>query len=127
YAHKKTTVVPNGIDVAQFRPDASARARLRSEWGIGDEQCVVGLVARLDPMKDHANFLHAATQVLQSRRDVRFVCVGDGPPEYRRSLEVLAASLGLDSRLSWIAARPDVWRVYNALDVAVLSSCFGEG
>jgi glycosyltransferase involved in cell wall biosynthesis len=127
YARDKTTVVPNGIDVRHFRPDAAARTELRREWGIREGESLVGLVARLDPMKDHATFLHAAAQVIGSGRKVRFVCVGDGPSEYRETLQALATSLQIGSRLCWIGARADVWRVYNALDVAVLSSSFGEG
>jgi glycosyltransferase involved in cell wall biosynthesis len=127
YPHAPTVVVPNGISLEHFRPDAAARAEMRREWGIRTDEYVVGLVARLDPMKDHSNFLRAAAHVLQSRTDVRFACIGDGPPEYRRSLEALAKSLGLHARVFWVKARPDVWRVYNALDVAVLSSAFGEG
>jgi glycosyltransferase involved in cell wall biosynthesis len=127
YPHATSVVVPNGISLDDFRPDASARAELRREWGIRHDEHLVGLVARLDPMKDHSNFLRAAAQVLASRSDVRFVCVGEGPSEYRRRLEILTTSLGLRGRVCWVNARPDVWRVYNALDVAVLSSAFGEG
>jgi glycosyltransferase involved in cell wall biosynthesis len=127
YPHAATVVVPNGISLEDFRPDACARAELRREWGIRADERLVGLVARLDPMKDHPNFLRAAVQVLKTRSDVRFVCVGDGVPEYRHQLEALTTSLGLQGRVCWVNAWPDVWRVYNALDVAVLSSAFGEG
>jgi glycosyltransferase involved in cell wall biosynthesis len=127
YPHAATVVVPNGISLDDFRPDACARADLRREWGIRPDERLVGIVARLDPMKDHSNFLRAAAQILQFRVDTRFVCIGDGPPQYRRQLETLAISLGLRGRVRWVHARSDVWRVYNALDVAVLSSAFGEG
>ena len=127
YPHATTVVVPNGISLEHFRPDAAARTEMRREWGIRNDEYVIGIVARLDPMKDHSNFLRAAAHVIQSRTDVRFVCIGDGPVGYRRWLEALATSLGLHARVLWVNARPDVWRVYNALDVAVLSSAFGEG
>src|SRR5207253_71467 len=58
----------------------------------------------------------------KERKNVRFVCVGDGPPEYRRTLEALAEQLGLNEFLIWNAARADMSAVYNGLDVLVSSS-----
>lgn len=123
----RLVVIPNGIDTARFRPDPHARAELRREWGVGDREKVVGVVARLDVMKDHPNFLRAAARVSESHPGTRFVCVGGGAGHYREELRALATTLGLDRRLHWVDLRDDVWRVYNALDVAVLSSAFGEG
>jgi len=123
----RAIVIPNGIDLTRFKPDESARKQLRAEWGIDGNRPLVGIVARLDVMKDHSNFLRAAALVLQARPDTRFVCVGGGIPEYRDKLRRLNSSLGLDGCVMWADLRTDVWRVYNALDVAVLSSAFGEG
>jgi glycosyltransferase involved in cell wall biosynthesis len=127
YPCARMTVIPNGVDSQQFRRSASARSEIRAEWGIAPDQKLVGIVGRLDPMKDHSNFLRAAAQVAASRTDVRFVCVGDGPPAYRASLEALGIELGLADCLQWAGARNDMWRVYNALDMAVSASAFGEG
>jgi glycosyltransferase involved in cell wall biosynthesis len=123
---EKMIVIPNGIDTLRFRPDAEARARVRGEWRVGEGEKLIGLVARLDPMKDHPTFLRAAAEYSRERPDVRFVCVGDGPPDYSHELRELAASSGLDGRLIWAGKRADTPAVYNALDVAV-SSSYGEG
>ncbi len=124
---QKTTMVPNGIDVSRFRPDTGAREKLRSEWGIEEAERVIGLVGRLDPRKDHPTFLTAASMLAGERKDVRFVCVGDGPPEYRRRLQSLGESLGLKDRLIWTGARADMAAVYNAMDLLTSASAFGEG
>ena len=52
YPPERLIVVPNGIDVGGFRPDADARERTRKEWGFGEQERVIGLVGRLDPMKE---------------------------------------------------------------------------
>jgi glycosyltransferase involved in cell wall biosynthesis len=127
YPSERMTVIPNGVDSQQFRRSDSARSEIRDAWGIAADQKLVGIVGRLDPMKDHPNFLRAAAMVAASRQDLRFVCVGDGPPAYRASLEALAIELGVADRLLWAGARTDMWRVYNALDLAVSASAFGEG
>jgi glycosyltransferase involved in cell wall biosynthesis len=127
YPANRMVVIPNGIDSERYKPDPVARNELRRQWAIGNDELLVGLVARLDPMKDHDTFLRAAAAVGGHRPDVRFVCVGDGPEPYRSRLRALASDLGLDERLMWAGPHIDMTNVYNALDLAVLSSRWGEG
>jgi len=122
----RMTVIPNGIDTERFKTDAVARKRLRAEWGIAENEILIGLVARLDPMKDHPTFLRAAATLAQERLDVRFVCVGDGSEPYKGELHRLASELGLDGRLIWTGTRHDMPAVCSALDIAT-SSSYGEG
>ena len=100
---------------------------MRLEWGIAECEKLIGQVGRLDPMKDHSTFLKAAALLAHERKDVRFVCVGEGPTGYRDELYSLAKTLGLASRLIWAGSRRDMPAVYNAFDVAVSSSRWGEG
>lgn len=127
FPSERVRVVENGIDTERFRPDAQGRERVRREWGVRDDERLVGLAARLDVMKDHRNFLHACARLAASRANVRFVCVGGGPAAYRDELHAYAAQLGIASRLIWAGVRADMPCVYNALDVASSSSSFGEG
>ncbi len=123
----KMLVVPNGIDTETFCPNPQSRLRVRAEWGVGENEMLVGLVGRVDPMKDHRTFLSAAALLVADRENVRFVCVGDGPDGYRQELVTLSEHLGLSSRLSWFPGTSDMPAVYSALDVTCSSSGFGEG
>jgi glycosyltransferase involved in cell wall biosynthesis len=78
-------------------------------------------------MKDHPNFLRAAARVAGSRNEVRFICIGSGPASYREALLAEARALGLERRMIWTGSRDDMPKVYNALDIVVSSSAFGEG
>jgi glycosyltransferase involved in cell wall biosynthesis len=120
-------VVPNGIDAQAMRPDPMAGRTQRRAWDISDDAFVIGCVARFDPMKDHATFLAAAAEFARAHSDARFVCVGSGPPAYRDDIRALAGSLGLDRCLVWAGEMHDLRGVYNAFDIATLSSAFGEG
>ncbi len=122
----KTIVVANGIDTERFKPLHEEGARTRKEWNVEPHEKLIGLVARLDPMKDHPTFLRAASLIAKKRHNVKFVCVGDGPENYEQELYRLAISSGLEGRLIWAGARKDMPSVYNAFNVAVLSS-YGEG
>jgi glycosyltransferase involved in cell wall biosynthesis len=120
-------VIPNGIDTARFHPDPTKRDLARSELGLRDGELAVGIVARLDPMKDHPIFLQAARLVADRRPDVRFFCVGTGPEPYAARLREQAQALGLAERVTWTGAVDWMDAVYNGLDLLVSSSRFGEG
>ena len=115
-------VIPNGIDTDRFVPDRSAGAVLRRDWGVQRDEMLVGLVARLDPVKDHPTFLEMAARLATARKDVRFVCVGGGPEAYRTELQQMAERLGVADRVTWAGPRTDMVKVYNALDNACLCS-----
>ena len=119
------TVITNGIDTERFKPDAAARARVREGWGVAENEILIGLMARLDPMKDHSTFLRTAAMLARERPDVRFVCVGNGPGSYKAELHRLATELELNGKLIWAGARRDMPAVFNALDIA--SSSYSEG
>lgn len=123
---RKIAVVPNGFDCERFRPDPGGRIHQRRGWGLPADAPLVGMVARLDPVKNHACFLRAAARVAAVRGDVRFVIVGDGEPGYRRDLVRIAGELGLSGRVTWAGEARVTSAVYSAVDVAVLSSNVGE-
>lgn len=122
----KIVVIPNGIDTARFCPNLEARERIRAQWEVGMEEDLIGLVGRLDPMKDHETFLQAAALLLREQQQVRFVCVGDGASDYRAALQDRANVLGLSDYIMWVGAQSQMADVYNALDLLVNSS-YGEG
>jgi len=127
YPGDRMVCIPNGIDTAHFRPDPESGRACRNEWDAGHGVRLIGHVGRLDPMKDHPTFLAAAARLARERGDVRFVCVGAGPPAYAAELQRKAQELGLASRLVWAGSRDDMPAVFNALDLFASSSCFGEG
>ncbi len=123
----KLAVVPNAVDSDKFRPDIRASRALRDEWEVGNDEYIVGLVGRLDPMKDHPNFVAAAEIVLQERSDVIFVCVGGGSDEkYEAQVKLRAQRLVDSGRFLFLGFRNDLPGIYSAIDVTVLSS-YGEG
>ncbi len=127
YAAARFDVVPNGIDTERFRPCAAARFALRDRWGIRSDDLLIGIAARLDPMKGHSTLLHAIRQISVGRPGVKLVCVGSGPPAYVRYLQDLSNALGLGSRVLWVGEMPEMSEVYPSFDIACSASSFGEG
>lgn len=120
YAADRMLVIPNGFDLDSFRPDPEARAALRSELGLPAEALLIGMAARLDPVKDHATFLAAARRLLATT-SAHFVLCGSGiTPEDPDSEALPWRALGC--RLHRLGRREDMPRIHAALDVAVSSS-----
>ena len=122
YPKNKMSVVRNGIDTERFFPDRSLGRGLRAEWGVHEDQKLIGMVGRIDPVKDYPNFLRAAALLIRERPEVRFVCVGGGPDTYMSEYSELAHSLHLQGVLIWAGEQTEMSQVYNALDMLVLSS-----
>jgi len=115
-------VIRLGFDLAPFLDDsrrAERRAALRSEWGIGADEQLVTLTARLVPIKRVDRFLRVARR-LTDHKDMRFVVVGDG--ELRDELIASPDAQALGDRLIWAGFRRGMADVYFASDVVMLTS-----
>lgn len=124
---RRISVIPNGVDTDVFRPVPDAPRRLREELGLSPGTRLVGMVARLHPVKGHELFIRAAAVLVRQAAGgppVRFLIVGGGEPSYRRQLEELSQGLGLGASLLFLGEREDVPEVLSGLDVAVVPSRF---
>ncbi|HEX6980165.1 MAG TPA: glycosyltransferase [Alphaproteobacteria bacterium] len=124
---ERMVVIRNGIDLAEFRRDPAAGRRLRVEWGVPPDAMLLGVVARLDPMKGHEIFLRAFASVALKNANLRTVIVGGDPTGVRARLATLSSELGVADRVVWAGARTDMAAVYSALDGLCLPSIYGEG
>nr|QNO46841.1 D-inositol-3-phosphate glycosyltransferase [Methanosarcinales archaeon ANME-2c ERB4] len=113
----------NGIDSQKFGRTHSGKL-IRRELGITDDQPVIGIVARLDPIKNHACLIRAMKIIVTSLSRTVLLIIGDGA--LRSELEGLTADLGLQNHVKFLGARSDIPELLSVMDVFVLSS-FSEG
>jgi len=126
FPRARMVVIPNGIDTDRFRPAPAVRARMRAHWGLAPSDIAIGVLARLDPMKDHGNFIRAAAMLGGHEPRARFLCVGEGSPAIIGQLTRLAEELGLGDRLRF-TGRHAAAEALPAFDICCSSSAFGEG
>jgi glycosyltransferase involved in cell wall biosynthesis len=126
YDARKFVVLPNGFDLKQYRPDSKGRREARQELGVGDDEILIGLVARIDPVKDHRGFVRAAALLARRHPNARFLFCGEGTTPSNRELADAIDGAALRDRFLLLGARDDVPRIMNALDVATLCSASGE-
>ena len=116
----KVRAIGLGLELEQFVNDQVQRGKLRQDLHIAPEAPLIGIIARLAPIKGHTYFLEAARQVIEKHPYAQFVVVGDG--ELRGELEHYTDTLGIRSHVHFTGFRRDLPEIYADVDVVVLSS-----
>jgi glycosyltransferase involved in cell wall biosynthesis len=116
FRHLPSRVIYNGIALNQFayKPHEFLPKSLR-----------VGMVARLDPIKDHATLLLAWRRVLQVKPDWHLELAGDGP--LRPTLESLADQLGIRSNVTFLGWVSDIPALMTEWAMVAHSTTRSEG
>lgn len=122
YRESYSLVIPNGIDIDQFKPDAQARLDVRRELGIPSSTSLIGLIGRYDALKNHSGFIQAAMQLHQMMPEVHFLMAGKNVDEANQELKGVIEKSGLTNYCHLLGARDDIPRVTAALDLATLAS-----
>lgn len=111
---RPVTQIYNGIDTARYRPGPEGEA-VRRELRLASDAFLIGVVGRLDPIKDHVTLFRAFSQLHAADADALLLVVGDGPERAR-----LEAQAG--EGVVFLGDRQDVPELLRALDVFVLPS-----
>jgi glycosyltransferase involved in cell wall biosynthesis len=127
YHPREWRILPNGFDTDRFRPDEARAAAFRQTLGIAPSTPLIGLPARLDPMKDHDNFLDAAALLANDFPAARFVLIGRGLSPENADMASRIAERGLAGLVHLLGERDDMETVMTGLDIVTLCSAYGEG
>jgi glycosyltransferase involved in cell wall biosynthesis len=118
---RKCVVVPNGIDSAEFAPNAERREQMRSAMGVGEE--FIWLTAgRIVPAKDFPNLLRAFAQVRRSIPEAQLWIAGEGNPNRLKRASGFALVSGSLEQVRWLGLRRDLPALLDAADGFVLAS-----
>lgn len=125
YCDNRSFVVPNGFDLGLLKQDNDIRQQIRSEMGITPDIPVVGMVARLHPMKDHSNFFDAAQKLAKLDPRVIFVLAGRDVDWRNEAVAAMVRNLP-KKRVYLLGERDDIPKLMNIFDVLCTSSAWGE-
>jgi len=116
---EKVDVIHNGVDLAAFGPGLG-RAQAAAALGVPLQARVVGIVANLRPVKDHALFLRAARLVAARVPEAVFLLVGSGV--LREQLVAQVHALGIRDRVFFSDGRGAVVDYLSRMEIGCLSS-----
>lgn len=115
----RIVVINNGLDLEHFN-NSGDTLTLKKAIGIPSNVQVVGIVARLEPLKGHDMFLKAAKKIIGSLPQTHFLVVGDGIE--RKNLEQMCKELLIEKNVHFVGIIKYVPQIVQLFDVGVLSS-----
>jgi glycosyltransferase involved in cell wall biosynthesis len=113
------TIIYNGIDGDEFTREFD-RAEIIEELDISPDAKIIGIVARLDSIKNHRCLIKAMKKVAARFPDALLLVIGDGP--LRTELEELVSFVRLNNNIKFLGTRNDIPRLLSVLDIFVLCS-----
>jgi glycosyltransferase involved in cell wall biosynthesis len=114
----QSTLIPNIIAIPPME-EPPADVPQRQAWGFGPDDFVIGIVARLDPVKGHTLLLQALAQVHDVPR-MKLLIIGDGP--LRPKLEAETLRLGLAARVHFMGFQSNVQQLLPRIDCLCVAS-----
>lgn len=117
---KKLKTVHNCINTT-FPTKVWEDKDLLKDFGIQENEIVIGAVSRLHPEKGgYGTFFQAAGKILERIPGAKFLIVGGGPLE--ENLKELASTLGIEKSVVFTGFRRDLDRIYPLIDILVRPS-----
>lgn len=117
-------VIPVGTDFRPFEEQVDGNA-LRRELAIPQTSCIIGMIGRFMPQKNHAFALDVAAALIRKNPDTHFLLIGDGPlvEEARDQARVL----GIEKSCTFAGVRPDIPAFLTSLIDVVFFPSLHEG
>lgn len=118
----RTETLPYGVDAERFRPDDTARARLRRQLGVGADQPLLFTAGRLVRKKGFEYLIDALPQIAACRPDVTLVLGGGG--DLDAELRSRAEARGVSDRVVFcgVLRQDEVAEYLAAADVVIVPS-----
>lgn len=123
YPAEKTINIPNSVDSQKFNPSLR-NSQFRKDFGIGEDEVIIGCVGRLDPFKGQKELIEAFANVHTEGK--RLILVGDSTVhngnEYLNELHQTVKDLKLEGRVIFTGFREDIPNILANFDIFVLNS-----
>lgn len=127
YPDEGIDVVYGAVDTDEYSPDPAASHVLRDELRIPPDSFVIGLVARLDPVKGHEYALDALRLLRGLPTPVVLACIGYESNRTVAWLQAEAERLGIADRLRvTMTRREDLPALLNGCDAGLVTSVGSE-
>jgi glycosyltransferase involved in cell wall biosynthesis len=115
-AARVDVVIPGSFFTSGMRASAADVAAVRAELGL-EGRTVLGVVARLHPIKGHSDLFRALPALLRAHPSLSVLLVGEG--WLQPVLEKLAKELGITDHVIFAGYRQDMYALYGAMDILV--------
>lgn len=116
----KLKIVENGIDFNYFKDYEKYRKIIRKEYGIKDDEIVIGVVGRISEQKDPMTTIKAFKILNKENNKFRLMFIGSG--ELEKSVMDFAKNNNIENKViitNWVKS---VKEYISSIDIAILPS-----
>ncbi len=125
YYWHKMKLIPRGVDLKKFSPQPTTHSYYRQQFGIDDQEHLIGLVANLLPIKGHPTLIDALKQIQTAH-----VILAGKPldQEYANGLMRQIADHNLENKVHFVGGIDNIPKFLSQMDIVIHSSIRkGEG
>lgn len=116
---KYITTMMNGVAPVE-RCSGEECDAAKAEWGIGREDFVFGILARIETYKGHLDIVQAAEKLAKDGRRFKLLIAGTG--NYEEELRKEVTQRRLDDHVRFLGFQSDVAKFLSVLDVQLNAS-----
>lgn len=117
--YKRIIQIENGVDTKLFY-NTSGNQRTLQTLGLSRNDHIIGIVARLEPVKDHLTLLNAFAEVIKIVPNCKLLIIGNG--SQKQNIEKQIQTLKLSEKVLLLGERKDIPELLSIIDIFVLSS-----
>jgi len=121
---QKSKVIYNGFNFKRIS-NLTSKEIIRKKFNVTTKY-VVGMVASFSELKDYNTYIVAAIQILQTRKDITFLCIGAGDyMPYKNQISSKNKFL-----IKFLGKQEDVEDIMNVCEIGILTTnpdTHGEG
>jgi len=122
YETGRVSILHNAVDLNVFHYDIEAGMRIREEFGISEDTCVVGHIGRFMEQKNHMFLAEIFKSFVDKHPNAVLLLVGDGP--LKKQFERRIQELELSNKVLYAGIRSDIPALLSAMDVFVFPSLY---
>jgi glycosyltransferase involved in cell wall biosynthesis len=118
---EKISIIPIGVETTLFRRDPRAREKIRTKYGIANDDVVFIYAGKIIPEKGPHLLVEAALKILNEYPNVKIILVGGGKHDYKILVNKMISSSGFGNSFILIpeVTNEELYKYYSAADVGV--------
>lgn len=120
YGNHPYTVLNNAIDIKKYRFDPQKREQYREEFGVKEDEFLIGHIGHFSPPKNHIFLLDIFKAYLERDQKSKLLLIGIGPDQPQ--VKEKAKELGIWDQVIFAGRRSDASSIYSAMDLFLLPS-----
>jgi glycosyltransferase involved in cell wall biosynthesis len=115
---EKVSVIHNGIP--DIEKNSESKGLLRKEWGIEENEILLGVASRIDPVKGISYLIDALPNLLKENKNIKLVIIGTGTEEDK--LKNKCVESRISDKVIFTGFRSDIQECLEAFDIFILPS-----